>query len=66
MLAKRLSTPEALALAESDYGIKVSTPTMIKYVQKNNLGQQLSGKNGPWMISETKLRRFLNGEKSKG
>lgn len=54
-----ISLQEAHDIAVAS-GITVTIPTLINWVSKNDLGMQLSGKNGKWFVDRDKFDKFIN------
>lgn len=64
---KFISPTEAVIVAR-ELGVRVSYPTVIKWVEMNELGHQVGGKEGKggkWIINQNKWRNYLNGPNKK-
>lgn len=55
---KTYTTEEALELA-GKVGIKPTKPTLISWLTKFDLGHQIGGKGGHWIINATKFDNWL-------
>jgi hypothetical protein len=60
-----IDTAQALDLVEKKTGIKITLPTMISWVKKNNLGSQPYGKRGLWYVDRNKLLNHLKSLRKK-
>ena len=58
---KLINVTEAQQFADKKYGVYISRPTIIKYI--DTYGHQLGGKNGKYAINKEKFKRWLNGKK---
>lgn len=44
-------------------GIKVTLPTLTKWIKDNKLGRQPGGEGGKWFVHEKKFMKFIEGER---
>jgi hypothetical protein len=58
-------TPAEAQIIAREYGVDVSYPTIVKWMDMNDLGHQVGGYRGKRLINQNKFRRFLNGENQK-
>lgn len=56
-----ISVTESLKLAR-ELGIKISRVTVIKHAEMHDLGHQIGGWGGKWVIHREKFRRFICGK----
>jgi hypothetical protein len=55
-----ITTREAIEIAESNFGIRMTVPTVIKYTKVNKLGYQLGGNSSPWNIYKDDWVNYLS------
>lgn len=45
----------------AEKGIELSRPTLIKWIERYNLGHQLGGSGGKWYVNPEKYMRYIDG-----
>lgn len=57
---KYISISRAMEMAKK-MGVTFTRPTVIKHVKQRELGYQIGGKGGRWIVIEKEWKKFLNG-----